>query len=102
MPEPGKSQYALTDPVRNSPKLESIRTDWKLYLGFGVLGLVYGGLHCIAWDALSQTPREQLLWRISSVAISANGILLLLIYTWELSPLIINMSGWLGKSREVH
>jgi len=87
-----KHHDALTDRVRNSPKLESIRTDWMLYFGFGFVGLVYGGLHCIAWEAPFETEGERLLWRISSVAVAANGFLLLLLYTWELSPPIINLS----------
>ncbi|KAI4256110.1 MAG: hypothetical protein L6R42_006397 [Xanthoria sp. 1 TBL-2021] len=40
-----------------------------LALGFGAAAMVYGGLHTLAWFAHFHSPTEQLLWRISSVAV---------------------------------
>ena len=33
--------------------------------------MVFGGIHCIAWSFAFPSPTEQLLWRISSIAITA-------------------------------
>lgn len=44
------------------------------YLGFTVASLVYGGLHLTAWDAPFPTSTQQLLWRMSSIALTAFGI----------------------------
>ena len=32
--------------------------------------MVFGGIHCIAWSFAFPSPTEQLLWRISSIAIT--------------------------------
>jgi len=49
-------------------------------------GFVYGGLHCLAWNAPFATGAETLLWRISSVAIMLTFVLILFLFSWELSP----------------
>lgn len=36
-----------------------------------VVGIIFGGIHCIAWFFTFPTHKELLLWRISSVAIAA-------------------------------
>jgi hypothetical protein len=38
-----------------------------------VSGIVYGGLHALAWNAPFRNPTERLLWRISSVIIMGYG-----------------------------
>ena len=36
-----------------------------------IIGIVFGGLHCIAWNFTYPTDVERLLWRSASVAIAA-------------------------------
>lgn len=40
------------------------------WLAGGTSGLLYGGLHCLAWNAPFETEVEAILWRISSVMIT--------------------------------
>lgn len=35
--------------------------------GFVIAGLVFGSLHCAAWNFHFPTPTEKLLWRVSSL-----------------------------------
>ena len=74
---------SVCDRMRNFPQLVDFQEDRLVYLGFSLLGLIYGGLHCAAWNAPFTTNVEALLWRISSVAASSAGILLPLL--WEFS-----------------
>jgi len=37
---------------------------------FALLGVIFGGLHCIGWNFTYPTAFEQHLWRASSLAIS--------------------------------
>jgi hypothetical protein len=73
----------VCDRTTNFPPPGDFQDDWLLYLGFCLLGLIYGGLHCAAWNAPFTTDVEALLWRISSVAAASAGILLPIL--WELS-----------------
>ena len=50
------------------------------------VGICFGAIHCIAWGFPFPTHVELLLWRISSVAITA--------ITFNI-PLIIGLAGWL-------
>lgn len=75
----------FVDRISNWPRFRGFLQDWVLYLGFGVTGVVYGGLHCAAWSAPFPTHLEAVLWRVSSVAVSATGFLVFLLYCWELS-----------------
>jgi hypothetical protein len=77
---------SLADRTRNFPRFDQPLKQWPLYLGFGILGLVYGGLHCAAWDAPFPTDLERVLWRVSSVAVTSTGALIALGFTWALSP----------------
>ncbi|KAL8846659.1 MAG: hypothetical protein Q9221_008266 [Calogaya cf. arnoldii] len=59
-------------PVRRyfkTPVLAEVLGELPQALGFGVAALIYGGLHALAWFADFHSPTEQLLWRISSVAV---------------------------------
>jgi len=76
----------LADRVSNLPRFEGVGRQWPIYLGFAITGFVYGGLHCLAWNAPFATNFERLLWKLSSVTVSSTGILLGLIYTWERLP----------------
>lgn len=76
---------ALSDRIRNLPRLNGIRNGMPLYIGLAVTGFLYGGLHGLAWNAPFATRLEKLLWRISSVAILSTFVLVLLFYSWEVS-----------------
>lgn len=39
-------------------------------LGFSAAGLMYGGLHALAWFAHFESPIQQLLWRISACVVA--------------------------------
>ena len=43
----------------------------------GLFAMIFGAVHCIAWSFEFPTPTEQLLWRISSLAITCVPALLL-------------------------
>ena len=51
------------------------------------VGVCFGGIHCIAWLFSFPTHTELLIWRISSVAITALPIYI---------PLILLLGGWLS------
>ena len=38
---------------------------------FALLGVIFGGLHCIGWNFTYPTEKEQNLWRATSLAITA-------------------------------
>ena len=46
--------------------------DWDVSSGSGAILVtkVFGGIHCVAWSFDFPSPIEQLLWRISSIAIT--------------------------------
>ena len=50
------------------------------------VGVCFGAIHCIAWHFSFPTHAELLIWRISSVAITAVPIYM---------PLIFSSVGWL-------
>lgn len=76
----------LTDRVRNLPRFEDYNQYLSLYLGFGLVGLVYGGLHCLAWNAPFASTTEKLFWRLSSVVVAASGLLVVCLSLWQIFP----------------
>ena len=48
------------------------RSDWDISAGSRMIlvTMVFGGIHCIAWSFAFPSSTEQLLWRISSIAIT--------------------------------
>jgi len=76
----------LADHVGNLPRFEGVAGQWPMYFAFAVTGFIYGGLHCLAWNVAFPTELERMFWRLSSVTVSSTGILLVLVYTWELMP----------------
>ena len=44
-----------------------------------VVGLVFGGIHCIAWTFVFPSDIEQLLWRISALSVTCTPLLLFLL-----------------------
>ena len=78
--------HSLSDRIRNFPRFGGIKQDMALYTGLAITGLIYGGLHCFAWNAPFATRAETVLWRVSSIVIMSTFILVLLLYCWEQSP----------------
>ena len=55
--------------IPNMPRFADILDEIPLALGFSAAVIIYGGLHALAWFAQFRSPTEQLLWRMSSVAV---------------------------------
>ncbi|KAH7635337.1 hypothetical protein B0T09DRAFT_328566 [Sordaria sp. MPI-SDFR-AT-0083] len=51
----------LTDRVRNLPRFDNFGQNLPLLLGFGFVGFIYGGLHCVAWNAPFASKLERTL-----------------------------------------
>ena len=51
------------------------------------VGIYFGAIHCIAWHFSFPTHAELLMWRVSSVAITAVPVYI---------PLMAGLGGWLG------
>ena len=58
------------------------------FMVFGV-GICFGAIHCVAWLFSLPTQTELLIWRISSIAITAVPIYI---------PLMLGLGGWLGDT----
>ena len=82
-------QSSVAARIRNFPRFDEPTEHWPLFLGFGIIGLAYGGLHCLAWNAPFPTDLERLFWRVSSVTVTSTGALIALAFTWVLSPPVI-------------
>lgn len=54
-----------------------------IYFALPLISIVFGGLHCIAWNFTFPTPIEQTLWRVSSASITAIPLVTGLV--WSLS-----------------
>ncbi|KAK1782983.1 hypothetical protein QBC45DRAFT_175388 [Copromyces sp. CBS 386.78] len=81
----------LVDRVQNLPLLHTYGADSgdryiTFYVGFGLFGLIYGGLHCVAWNAPFVSDLKKSLWRVSSVAIACTSLLLVLLSVWTRFP----------------
>jgi len=51
-------------------------------LTLSILGIIYGGLHAVAWDAHFPSYAEQILWRVSVVAIIVLACCAISLYVW--------------------
>ena len=76
----------LTDRIPNLPRFQDYDHILPLFIGFGIVGLIYGGLHCVAWNAPFNTSIERILWRISSITIAATGVLVACLFSWTRIP----------------
>jgi hypothetical protein len=69
---------AIIDSTMYLPMMPSLEDgELALLVGFFLSGAVYGGLHLLAWKAPFTSHVQQLLWRISGLAITASGFFLL-------------------------
>lgn len=76
----------LKDRIGNFPRFGEPGTRFGFCLGFSIFGLIYGGLHCVAWNAPFFTEIEKTLWRVSSLTITATIIPVFLVASWILFP----------------
>ena len=49
---------------------------YEVWFGFAVAGLLYGGLHLLAWNAPFSSRLEQILWRVAASSVSATPLVL--------------------------
>src|SRR6266540_3726894 len=49
------------------------------FVVFAIIGIVYGGFHCLAWNFQFPTRADQIFWRTASVAITVLPLLCILI-----------------------
>lgn len=76
----------LKDRIGNFPRFGEPGTHFGFCLGFSIFGFIYGGLHCVAWNAPFFTEIEKTLWRVSSLTITATIIPVFLVASWSLFP----------------
>ncbi|KAL1629129.1 hypothetical protein SLS56_005572 [Neofusicoccum ribis] len=65
----------LVDRVFNFPRRRHLRVTLRTHLGITLTGLLYGGLHLLAWDAPFGSRAEQALWRLAGLTIAGSGLL---------------------------
>lgn len=71
---------------------------WREAISISVVGLVYGGLHLVAWNNFFPTRAEKILWQISSLATAIASSTFVL--TLCLSVIVrrgTSYSKWVGK-----
>ena len=81
--KPAPPPNSLSPRLRNTPRFTGVRNEWPLYVTLGLSGLLYGGLHCLAWNVPFPAPAEQVLWRLASVTVASTGGLMALVLSWE-------------------
>ena len=61
-------QATITDRSKNWPSIDVDPKiiDWSLLLAFNISGILYGGLHMLAWNAKFATDLQGGLWRLAS------------------------------------
>ena len=65
---PGRSQSQIEAEIWPSIDLDPKNIDWRLLLALNASGILYGGLHLLAWNAQFSTGRQKGLWRLASFA----------------------------------
>jgi uncharacterized membrane protein len=76
-----------------------ISTDGPVFvLGFAVAGAIYGGLHMFGWNAPFTSHPQLLLWRISSITITASGLFIPLMGLTHWAIEVITEKGGAGLS----
>jgi len=72
---------AATHRVPSLGSYDNSRDDLLVLLIGCLGGILFGGVHCLGWDFLFQKHREQMLWRVSSLAIAGVPATILLLGT---------------------
>lgn len=49
---------------------------WEVWFGFAVAGILYGGLHLLAWNAPFPSRVEQVCWRVAASSVTMTPLLL--------------------------
>jgi len=49
---------------------------YEVWFGFAVAGVLYGGLHMLAWNAAFESRLEQVLWRVAASSVTVTPVLL--------------------------
>ena len=86
---PSSQQLKFTKENSGQPLL-------AIWLGFSFAGLVYGGLHLLAWDAPFPSRFRQTLWRSSGVLLASSGFVCTLLVSVFASA--IWGIGWVGRT----
>lgn len=82
-------RYGLQDRIKNWPQQANISdimgdiVDGEFYFlsvgytwtffAFALAGVLYGGLHLLAWNAPFASATQNILWRVSGIVIAASG-----------------------------
>lgn len=111
-PRPESSSDFLLVRVCNRPPLSTQQAgDIEALLffgGFALAGLLYGGIHLMAWNGPLHTHVELLLWRISGIVIAAPGLITVVALLpgfaiWYFDPIplkSLDIEGWLTPFEE--
>lgn len=80
------AKNALRRRIQNFPQFTGrLDIEWPVYAVMCLAGLIYGGLHCLAWNAPFQSNSERILWRLSSTTVASTGVLTALGLSWKTS-----------------
>lgn len=77
-------------PTFYAGELETWAANKNANLVFGTVAIIFGAIHCIAWTAAFPSHTEQVLWRISSVAIIGVPGIYLIIFI--VGNILLNMA----------
>ena len=90
-------RHATHVPVFYAPRMRSsVRTHDLLLFVLPPIAVVFGALHCIAWNFHFPSHIEQLLWRIASLVITLIPAVPL-VFTWLLVAPFVFLSKFLEK-----
>lgn len=111
------TDYRVQDRIKNWPKqvdifdilfgiargefLFSIEHLW-MFSSFTLAGILYGALHLLAWNASFTSKPQDILWRVSGIAIALSGpvVVVFILLFWLLRLLLkclnLNFETWRG------
>jgi len=75
--------YSDHPPMFYAPPVEQQQSLALVFVILPFVAVLFGGIHCFAWNFTYPTPMEQTLWRIGSVVITVAPIPLILGYAWN-------------------
>jgi hypothetical protein len=84
-----RQSQMLSVPTFYAPSTDSLNRARLIGLGIGVL---FGGIHCIAWSFKFPSVAEQFMWRISAVNVTVIPIIIA-------TPVILIIAGFSNASR---